>query len=805
MRAQQENAKIREVLVIQDVLKRICTETVRKDFVNGENGACKVADNDLLVLEKINEVVQPKRPENTAEPTFVTTIKQAADHLSAIVDGRNKSFNESTYGSIKNVIDEIQNCGYFEKDLIVVEEQLEADKDGKTTPTDTNEAVDEIKPNDICANIDAENLKPSPIADIDITSTNSSEVNRSYGFTEAPEAAAVPTPSFPIQQSSVRNNSVPFSNSTDTSSKLAAPIPPSNSKNSANCGSAQTNAMNIQHAAPVIPAGPVAVPTLQSVPGQQLSATTVQAVEHAYFKQHYIQQQMRPIHEVIGTANFYFLQESEIDKPDIVATPARYENTSVIPNDLVSSKPVVPKQQQQPSQMNLNHLNSSTNMQPNNQQTIIPNHSAISSTQHQLPSETLQSSTFNNQPFINAGGSNFNHVHPLHAQSIDQKQSGQPTSGKQQTTVKPQIVSKTNELNHIPGFTSCNTTVVSTQTVLPNAQNINHIQAQQQHQQQQILQNHAQVQRQPEQNIKMNQTAGNANQTSSILSSSFNSNIQQFPSLMQGMHDSTNTVGTNIVQKMSTLVVDTATEKLKSAMKLSENLVINQPTKTMQQTKQRDEWNGSTDFTATLAKADEQWTSSPVLINSSGDNCTLDKSQFVLSRQSHNQKPQSNSTSSVGTGVTNRLEHNGTTTTNFVSNSNNIHDTKANHHSQPRFTADNEMNNTTSTFFKNNERYYQQNNSNSFGSNKTNSSYHQRSSMFKSRPESNGNGTARSSGFGPMGAGVNNQTAGTNNNNDGIVDYRSNRPVNSTRNTGPPTNARSVIVYLDYITHTYKK
>ncbi|XP_039450244.1 caprin homolog [Culex pipiens pallens] len=781
VRAQQENAKIREVLVIQDVLKRICTETVRNDFVNGENGACKVSDDDLLVLEKIYEVVQPKRPENTAEPTFVTTIKQAADHLSAIVDGRNKSFNESTYGSIKNVIDEIQNCGYFEKDLIVVEEQLEADKDGKTTPADTNEPVDEIKPNDICANVDAENLKPSIIADTDITSTNSNEVNRSYGFTEAPAAEAVPTPSFPIQQSSLRNNSAPFSNSTDTCSILAALIPPSNSTNSANCGNAQTNAINIQHAAPVIPSGPVAVSPLQSVPGQQLSATTVQAVEHAYFKQHYIQQQMRPIHEVIGTANFYFLQESEIDKPDIVATPGRYENTSVIPNDLATSKPVVPKQQQQPSQMNLNHLNSSTNMQPNNQSTIKPNHPANSSTQHQLPSETLQSSTFSNQPFITAGGSTFNHMHP---------QSGQHTSVKQQTTVKPLIVSKTNELNHIPGFTSCNTTVVSTQTVLPNAQNMNHVQAQPQHQQQQILQNHAQVQRQPEQNVKMNQTAGNANQTSSILSSSFNSSIQQFPSLMQGMHDSTNTVGTNIVQKMSTLVVDTPTEKLKSAMKLSENLVINQPTKTMQQTKQRDEWNGSTDFTATLAKPDEQWTSSPVLINSSGENCTLDNSQFVLSRQSHHQKPQSNSSSSVGTGVPNRLEHNGTTTTNFVSNSNSIHDTKANH-SQPRFTADNEMNNTTSTFFKNNERYYQQNNSNSFGSNKTNSSYHQRSSMFKSRPESNGNGTARSSGFGPMGAGVNNQTAGTNNNNDGIVDYRSNRPVNSTRNTGPPTNARS--------------
>uniref|UniRef100_A0A1Q3FMB4 Caprin-1 dimerization domain-containing protein n=1 Tax=Culex tarsalis TaxID=7177 RepID=A0A1Q3FMB4_CULTA len=783
VRAQQENAKIREVLVVQDVLKRLCTETVRKDFLNGENGACKVSCDDLMVLEKIYELVQPKRPENTAEPTFVAAIKQAADHLSAIVDGRNKSFNDSTYGSIKNVIDEIQNCGYFEKDLIVVEEELEAVKDGKTTPIDAIEAANEIKTNDISSRDDAEDLKPSIIADTDITSANSSEINRSYGFTEAPSAAAVPTPSFPIQQSSVRQNSASMLNTSGTSSLLPAPTSLSNSTNSVTSANVPNNAINIQHAAPIVPTGPVVVSPLQSVPRPQLGATTVQAVEHAYFKQHYIQQQMRPIHEVIGTANFYFLQESEIDKPDIVATPVRFENNPVIQNDMTISKPVVPNQQQQP-QMNMNHLNSTANVQPNNHQTLVPKHSEITSTQHQMSTETLQSSTFSNQPFITAGGNNFNHMHPLHSQSFDQKQTGQPTSGKQQVAVKPVMVSKPNELNHIPGFASCNTTVVSTQTVLPNAQNLSPMQAQQ-HQQQQTLQNHAQVQRQPDQKIKLNQTALNASQTSSMLNSSFNPSIQQFPALMQGMHDSTKTVGTNMTQKMSSLVVDSTTEKLKSAMKLSENLVINQATQNMQQTKQRDEWNGSSDFTAQITKPDDQWTSSSVL---SSENNVLEKNQFGLSRQSHHQKPQISANNSSPTVLPNRLEQNGNTTTNFVSNSN-IQDTKANH-PQPRFTADNEMNNTTSTFFKNNERYYQQSQGNSFGSTKTNSSYHQRSPMFKSRPESNGSGTTRSSGFGPMGVGVNNQTAGSNNNNDGIVDYRSNRPVNSTRNTGPPTNAR---------------
>lgn len=786
VRAQQENAKIREVLIIQDVLKRVCTEPVRNDFLNGENGACKVSDDDLMVLEKIYEVVQPKRPENTAEPTFGAAIKQAADHLSAIVDGRNKSFNDSTYGTIKNVIDEIQNCGYFEKDLIVVEEEQDIPKDDKETANETIEVADEIKSDDNNTKSDAEDLKPT-ITNAEIPLTNSHEVNKPYGFTEAPAAAAVPSPSFPIPQTSVRQNPVASVNCSGTPSVMASSIPLSTG---VNCVNVPTNAINIQQAAPIIPTAPVAVPPMQTVPGQQLGATTVQAVEHAYFKQHYIQQQMRPIHEVIGTANFFFLQESEIDKPDIVASPVRFENNPIIPNDSAAPIPVVQNQQQQ-SHMSLNHSNSPTNVQSNNQQTIVPKqHSVLSSVQHQQQTGTMQSSTFSNQPFINAGGSNFNHMHPLHSQSIEQKQTAQPNGGKQQTVVKPVLVPKTNELSHIPGFTSSNTTVVSTQTVLPNAQNIHSLQAQQQQQQQQSLQNHAQVQRQSDQKMVLNQNIGNTNQTSSILSSSFNPSIQQFPSLMQGMHDSTNTVGTNITQKMSTLVVDSTAEKLKATIQISENLAINQATQNTQQSKQRDEWNGGSDFSAPLPKSDDQWANSSVLMNTNSEDCTLDKSQFVLSRQSLHQKPQNNTNSSVATGSTNRLEQNGNTSANFAANSNAL-DAKANH-SQPRFTTDNEVNNTTPTFFKNNERYYQQNQSNNFGSNKTNSSYHQRSSMFKN----NGSGTNRSNGFGSMGVGVNNQTSSTNNNNNGIVpssvDYRSNaRPVNSTRNTGPPTNARS--------------
>lgn len=65
-----------------------------------------------------------------------------------------------------------------------------------------------------------------------------------------------------------------------------------------------------------VPPAPAVVPP-PAYPLRPLPPITLQEVEHAYFAQQYPQQ--RPISEVIGSQNFFFLQESEIDSP--VSTP----------------------------------------------------------------------------------------------------------------------------------------------------------------------------------------------------------------------------------------------------------------------------------------------------------------------------------------------------------------------------------------------------------------------------------------------------------------------------------------------------
>lgn len=53
LRSQAEILKIREVLTIQNILMQFADATVREDFLSGTNGATKLEENDLNLLEKL--------------------------------------------------------------------------------------------------------------------------------------------------------------------------------------------------------------------------------------------------------------------------------------------------------------------------------------------------------------------------------------------------------------------------------------------------------------------------------------------------------------------------------------------------------------------------------------------------------------------------------------------------------------------------------------------------------------------------------------------------------------------------------
>ncbi|CAB3228468.1 unnamed protein product [Arctia plantaginis] len=232
-----ETNKIREVLLILDCLNQMGNTEARNDFLTGSNGAVKLTEEDLKILDDLYPEVTPKHELNEeGQAGFHIHTAKAAEHLYAIIDGKPKEILGTTYTHIKEIVGAVHGCGYFDRSLDALPAEIE------------------------------ENHIPVPeMESVDVENEVETEVQAAYPPTlpVPPAPAVVPAPAYPLR-----------------------PLPP----------------------------------------------ITLQEVEHAYFAQQYPQQ--RPIAEVIGSQNFFFLQESEIDSPVGTPQPPQIPNQASPPGPI---------------------------------------------------------------------------------------------------------------------------------------------------------------------------------------------------------------------------------------------------------------------------------------------------------------------------------------------------------------------------------------------------------------------------------------------------------------------------------------
>lgn len=114
-KTQQEIAKFKEILVIQDVLANMGQDNVREDFLAGRNGAVTLTEEDLQRLDDVFVEVSPKREIEEGMLPFNEQAQKAAEHLVNLVDGKNKDFVGTTYAKLKEQIVAISVCGYFDQ------------------------------------------------------------------------------------------------------------------------------------------------------------------------------------------------------------------------------------------------------------------------------------------------------------------------------------------------------------------------------------------------------------------------------------------------------------------------------------------------------------------------------------------------------------------------------------------------------------------------------------------------------------------------------------------------------------------
>ena len=656
-RTKAEAAKVRESLIIQDILARLANNEVRDDFLNGSNGACQIEAGDMKLLEKLYLDTKPKRPTRSNQPTFTQSAKVAADHFSSVIDGRSKAFGEKNYAHIKSVLEKIKKSGYFEKDIVQVDENAEDVEEESNQDvaekTDANDVENEIE-------MKTDSLKDAVSETGSVNGSNSSAAPtpvqvatpamaanaQSRVFVEAPAATAVPPPSFPPQPPVLRPIVAP--------QPIIAPILVNPAVPAAAVIVPPAVVPVVAQPALAQPQPPVVAATAAQLGGP----TTVQAVEHAYFKQHQyqIQQQMRPppIHEVIGTGNFFFLQESEIDTPDVLPTMSFQSNVqpamnlSPNPNPIQPSMspasqplPQQPPQQQQQQQQQQQPLSPSQIQQMQMQPQKLPPHLqgppvSVNPQATSVPSPTnITSQTFTNQNYQNIVPSmQFNQSqhqpqpqppqHQQQHQPLQQQMHMPPQQHQPQPHQQKQSILKANDMAHIPGFASSSAIVSTSAPITPPMS----------------MQPPSRPDSKgtpPMQQQQQQKPPGPAN---SILGANFPQSVQQFMQSPIGMSQPQNkpqspqvvkpnypgtTISPQVAANLNNMLVDSATEKLKSTLNITDSPKTQpqqpsappqsalppvqqstQPPPQQQQPSQQPEWNtAKTDY----SHNNDQWNS----------------------------------------------------------------------------------------------------------------------------------------------------------------------------------------------------
>uniref|UniRef100_A0A1L8DAE4 Putative caprin n=1 Tax=Nyssomyia neivai TaxID=330878 RepID=A0A1L8DAE4_9DIPT len=272
-RIQNEVTKVKEVLVIQDTLEGLRDEQAREDFLTGSNGAAKLEKKELDLLDQLYANSTVKRVPGSNMESYLASAQKAADHLISTVDGKPKSFCDTNYERVRSILQVVHNSGYFDKQFAGGEkvDDVEVLKNGTETPQEDALEVQEV-----------EALK---------------EPEKPADPPHQPVAAAfeVPHPAPPIQPQMI----------------LPQPI---------------TTIIPSQ-----VPGATAPLVGISGAPSPLMNPGHMRAMEQSYFKQQQqYMQQMRPINELIGGSAYYFLQDSELDSPDVV-TPQQQPHVVASP------------------------------------------------------------------------------------------------------------------------------------------------------------------------------------------------------------------------------------------------------------------------------------------------------------------------------------------------------------------------------------------------------------------------------------------------------------------------------------------
>lgn len=90
-------------------------DSVRGDFLNANNGAIKLSEDELKSLDNLCDEILMKHQHEEGDSSFNQNVQKIAEHYVAIVDGKQREVVGTTYNKLKDIFTSIIQSGYFDR------------------------------------------------------------------------------------------------------------------------------------------------------------------------------------------------------------------------------------------------------------------------------------------------------------------------------------------------------------------------------------------------------------------------------------------------------------------------------------------------------------------------------------------------------------------------------------------------------------------------------------------------------------------------------------------------------------------
>ncbi|XP_021000917.1 caprin-1 isoform X2 [Parasteatoda tepidariorum] len=146
-RQQLERQRIKEFLMYQDLLSSMGGEDVRQDFLEGNKGAVKLSEEELNSIDELYKIICPERDPEVENAEFDTFLNTSAEHIQSLLDAKNKEAFGTTYKSLREMLQKIHNCSYFNKSEVEpLNEEAENSNDSEEKEDDKNLTEEYVHP-----------------------------------------------------------------------------------------------------------------------------------------------------------------------------------------------------------------------------------------------------------------------------------------------------------------------------------------------------------------------------------------------------------------------------------------------------------------------------------------------------------------------------------------------------------------------------------------------------------------------------------------------------------------------------------